>query len=242
MKNSLSNIPIIKDGALFIADAHYINGDERLPQLLKNLIFSPPPQVFFMGDIFHLLVGHVPSSQKDNQPLLALICELSQKCETFYFEGNHDFGIDSYLLPNVKIYPRTLQPALFTQENKYFLLAHGDIFLSKKYEIYINTLTNPFFLSFLKIIDRLSFGGIYHIFAKKIHKKNISQLKFNHEQFDIFSKKRIQKYTEFAAKNHLHAPYGIIEGHFHIGQNTQRYFSLPSFYCQESSFVIQSYL
>ncbi|MDO7253391.1 metallophosphoesterase [Helicobacter cappadocius] len=239
MKN-ISTYPEIKDDAFFISDSHYIRGDNTLPQLLEKLIASPPVQVFFMGDIFHLLIGHIPSSRKENAFLLQLINELSEKCEVFYFEGNHDFGIDSFLLPKVKIYPRSLQPASFCYKQKHFLLAHGDIFLTTTYNAYIQALTNPFCLSILKILDGLSLGFIYKFISKKIYKKPILRFKLNDKDFEKFANNRIDKYLNFIKKHRFEPIEGIIEGHFHIGKNFQNYFSLPSFYCEKSGFVIQS--
>ncbi|PAF47706.1 hypothetical protein BKH41_07095 [Helicobacter sp. 12S02232-10] len=240
MTKTESQVPIIKDGALFIADSHYMDSDYRFFNFVRKLILSPPKQVFLMGDIFHLLIGHLPSSQKQNFPLISLINELSDKTEIFYFEGNHDFGIDSFLLPKVKLYPRSLQPALFIWKEKRFLLAHGDIFLTRSYDFYIRTLNNPITLSFLKILDRLSFGIIYGAIAKKICQKSIKPLQINEKVFKKFSLERFQKYSKFAKKNNLGSIDGIIEGHFHIGKNLKHYISLPSFYCQKSAFIIQS--
>ncbi|OBV28713.1 hypothetical protein BA723_08365 [Helicobacter sp. CLO-3] len=92
-------------------------GKSDLLGLLAALIKNPPAQVFLMGDIAHLLIGHIPSSAKRNRALIAAINELATKCEVFYFEGNHDFGLDSALSPNVKIYPRCTQPALFALQD-----------------------------------------------------------------------------------------------------------------------------
>ena len=92
-------------------------GKSDLLGLLAALIENPPAQVFLMGDIAHLLIGHIPSSAKRNRALIATINELATKCEVFYFEGNHDFGLDSAIFPNVKIYPRCAQPALFALQN-----------------------------------------------------------------------------------------------------------------------------
>ncbi|PAF53945.1 hypothetical protein BKH42_02970 [Helicobacter sp. 13S00482-2] len=235
-----NSLPEIKDGSFFIADSHYINGDEALLVLLEKLIISPPPQVFFMGDIFHLFIGHIPSSRKENIVLLELINKLAHKCEVFYFEGNHDFGIDGFLLPKVKIYPRSLQPAFFCYKQKHFLLAHGDIFLSNTYNGYIQILTSPFCLSILKILDQLSLGFIYRIISKKIYKKPIRKFILSDKDFEKFAKNRLEKYSKFVKKYHLEPIEGVIEGHFHIGKNFQNYFSLPSFYCEKSGFIIQS--
>ncbi|MGX3045223.1 hypothetical protein [Helicobacter sp. T3_23-1056] len=210
------------------------NIDSLFLAKLDSLIISPPPQVFFMGDIADLFIGHIPSSARQNRHLIQKINALSQKCEVFYFEGNHDFGIDSRLLPNVKIYPRIAQPALFDFGGKIYALAHGDIFIDKGYEIYIRAMNVAMILSGFRILDILSLGKIYDFIRHKVHKKRIKRLDFSQNGFYDFAKKRTQKYINNVAKSsqNLHANKksriseisgisGIIEGHFHIGQRAQ---------------------
>lgn len=229
----MPNLPIIKEGALFIADAHFSNNDKRFFELIENLSSNPPPQIFFMGDIFHLLIGHIPSSLNKHLSLLQKINALGSKCEIFYFEGNHDFALPQTLLPKIKIYPRKLQPALFCFEDKKILLAHGDIFISIWYSLYINTINNALTLSFLKLIDHLSFGKIYQIIQNKISKKKIFAL----QNKTNFAKKRIYCYENFLKKNNINADY-ILEGHFHTILNQENYFAIPSFYCQKKKLQI----
>lgn len=230
----------IKSDAIFIADSHHIKGQNELLDLFASLLKSPRKQIFLMGDIFHLFLGHLHSSQKEYDLIIKLINELSCKSEIFYFEGNHDFGIDQNLMPKVKIYPRILQPVFFKFQNKIYALAHGDIFLDKFYEIYINTLNNSFSLSLFKIIDILSLGIIYKIISKKIYKKPIKNFSLSELDFEIFAKKRYELYSNFAKKRYGIEINGVIEGHFHIGKNNSKYFSLPSFYCEKRFFIIQS--
>ena len=236
------------------------NIDSLFLKTLDSLIISPPPQVFFMGDIADLLIGHIPSSARQNHSLLSKLNALSQQCEVFYFEGNHDFGIDSSLLPNVKIYPRIAQPALFDFGGKIYALAHGDIFIDKGYEIYIRAMNLAIILSGFKILDILSFGKIYDFISHKVHKKRIKRLDFSQNGFYDFAKKRTQKYINDFAKSsqniHTKQISGIIEGHFHIGQRAQitdfsqdlqntkntttsiEYISLPSSFCNQVFFTL----
>lgn len=210
------------------------NIDSLFLAKLDSLIISPPPQVFFMGDIADLFIGHIPSSARQNRHLIQKINALSQKCEVFYFEGNHDFGIDSSLLPNVKIYPRIAQPALFDFVGKIYALAHGDIFIDKGYEIYIRAMNVAMILSGFRILDILSLGKIYDFIRQKVHKKRIKRLDFSQNGFYDFAKKRTQKYINNASKSsqnlnsnkisetsEISGISGIIEGHFHIGQRAQ---------------------
>lgn len=234
-----------------------------LLEVLDSFISLPPsdlpPQVFFMGDIADLFIGHIPSSLRFNRILIDKINALSQKCEVFYFEGNHDFGIDSSILPNVKIYPRSLQPALFDFDGQIYALAHGDIFIGNGYEIYIKAMNCALTLSVLKLLDICSFGKIYDFANAKVNAKKIHHLEFTKDSFCSFAKSRVERYIKAIAKSSKICACesegtsqriqirGIIEGHFHIGQKISQsfgefgdieYVSLPSFYCQREIFTL----
>lgn len=234
-----------------------------LLEVLDSFISLPPsdlpPQVFLMGDIADLFIGHIPSSLRFNQNLIDKINALSQKCEVFYFEGNHDFGIDSSILSNVKIYPRFLQPALFDFDGRIYALAHGDIFIGNGYEIYIKAMNSALTLSALKLLDICSFGKIYDFANAKVNAKKIHHLEFAKDSFCSFAKRRVECYVNAIAKSSKICVgksegtsqkiqiRGIIEGHFHIGQKISQsfgkfgdieYISLPSFYCQREIFTL----
>lgn len=234
-----------------------------LLEVLDSFISLPPsdlpPQVFLMGDIADLFIGHIPSSLRFNRNLVEKINALSQKCEVFYFEGNHDFGIDSSILPNVKIYPRFLQPALFDFDGQIYALAHGDIFIGNGYETYIKAMNSALTLSALKLLDICSFGKIYDFANVKVNAKKIHHLEFAKDSFCAFAKRRVECYVNAIAKSSKICVgksegtsqkiqiRGIIEGHFHIGQKISQsfgkfgdieYVSLPSFYCQREIFTL----
>lgn len=237
--------------------------DSHLLEVLDSFISLPPhdlpPQVFLMGDIADLFIGHIPSSLRFNRNLVEKINALSKKCEVFYFEGNHDFGIDSSILPNVKIYPRFLQPALFDFDGQIYALAHGDIFIGNGYEIYIKAMNSALTLSTLKLLDICSFGKIYDFANAKVNAKKIHHLEFAKDSFCSFAKRRVECYVNAIAKSSKICVgnsegtsqkiqiRGIIEGHFHIGQKISQsfgkfgdieYVSLPSFYCQREIFTL----
>ncbi len=131
----------LESGAVFISDAHFLPKSPYLIHTLKELLCIKPPQVFFMGDIFHVLVGYLPLDE-EQQKIIDLINALSEIAQVFYFEGNHDFSMRFVLSPKVVIFERHNQPALFQYHNKRFLLAHGDLFTTKAYEFYITQLTS----------------------------------------------------------------------------------------------------
>lgn len=234
----------IQDRAVFFADSHFLPSQKDAFEFFETLIAKPPPQVFFMGDVFHLLIGHIPSSVCAHKPLLDLIHQLSQKCEVFYFEGNHDFALPAALLPRVKLYPRILQPASFQILDSHFLLAHGDFLIPGIYEFYIQMMNSPLTLSLLKILDIVTLGRLYAGIARKIAKKPIQRLKddtnFYHE--------RKMAYQNYLKKFRMQDFYGILEGHFHANpknyqipkcdtsrQDIQEllYLPIPSYHCDK---------
>lgn len=218
----------ILDGAIFIADAHFSPNDLKAFYLLEELLKNPPVQVFFMGDIFHLLIGSIPSSLKDHQTILKKINQLSQITQVFYFEGNHDFGIQQKTLPYTTIIKRKNQPMQFNYKNKTLLLAHGDIFISPLYEFYIQSITHPIILKSLFFLDCITFGKLYKIVQNKIMQKEIFALK-NPKNF---LSKRTNSYKNYVKKHSLSYT-RILEGHFHCELENQNYKAIPSFFCQK---------
>lgn len=228
MKDSL---PTIRENAIFIADAHFHPHDPRAFALLEKWLENPPSQVFLMGDIFHLLIGHIPTSLKAHRDLLELLHALSLKTEVFYFEGNHDFALPQSLLPHIKLYPKALQPALFRFQDKRILLSHGDIFISKTYSLYAHTLNHPLTLTLLRLLDYLTLGTLYSSLAKKVLQKPIKSL----PDIPHFAQKRLSLYRHYA--KHFHpAPLEfdcVIEGHFHTTIQTPSYLAIPSYHCHQ---------
>ncbi|WP_260321643.1 UDP-2,3-diacylglucosamine hydrolase [Helicobacter gastrofelis] len=198
-----------------------------LPNFLEQLLAKPPSQLFLMGDIFQILVGSVAYTHPLD--VLEQIESLSRQIPVFYFEGNHDFGLQSLpQLKNTTIYPRNAQPVAFSCQDKFYHLMHGDLFLGFGYGLYIRLLSSRLalkILGFLAHIKPLYTAISTPIYAKKI--KNFSQSGLD---FTRFAKTRLVCCT----KNSTQPLWGVIEGHFHIGciyQKSQLYVALPSFYC-----------
>jgi len=129
----------LKNGAVFIADAHYKKDDERLYYLLLELNSSPPPQFFLVGDIFHLLLDF-PYLIEYNKKVIELINKISQKTEVYYFEGNHDFCLDGVFDKNVILLKELKKDRI--------CINHGDLYLDDKYKFhfFLNLLTKLHFL------------------------------------------------------------------------------------------------
>ena len=136
----------LKDGAVIIADVHYKKGNMEFLNFLKKWIENPPPQVFFLGDIFHLLLPF-EFLIKYNQEAIDLINTLSEKTEVYYTPGNHDFNIEK-IFPNVKF------SEAFIDENKSLFLSHGDLTdTDKRYLFYVKIIRNAYFETLLNIVS-----------------------------------------------------------------------------------------
>lgn len=214
-------IQAIKPGAIFIGDAHA--GASR-PQFLKFLralrsAQSLPPQIFMMGDMFDFLANTI-YVQRFYEEEIALINELSRKCEIFYFEGNHDFNLREIFL-RAKVYPNAAQPVEFICESgETVQIAHGDLFLPRLTQFALLSLRNRTFLKFMDLLDRALKFKISKVILKSQEGKNLYKKMPNFK--DIIAPK-----IDFYAANL------IIEGHYHQDEilyfGEKKYINLCSF-------------
>lgn len=217
---------IIKDGAIFIADAHYNRKRETLLDLLEkiNLEKKEIPQLFLMGDIFDFLCGQISYFQEINQKIINLINEISHSIEIIYFEGNHDFNLIE-IFPKIAIIPREQQPIHIQKTNKVIALAHGDIFTPMSYNIFTAIFRNKFFL---KLLNFLNFKNKISIKAeKRLMKKKICHPQKN---FVSFVQNRIANYNVDL----------VIEGHFHQGYQDEKYINIPSLACDNRYMIYKN--
>ena len=212
----------LESSALESTQARYLRyvGEHGLLGLLAHLVidFSAKPpselpkQVFLMGDVAHLFLPHI--STQGHEAFIALINALAKCAEVFYLEGNHDFGLDSRIMPGVKIYPRCLQPLLCARslpgregegvgerecggegQRKWIMLAHGDLFISRIYEAYIRSISAPLTLSVLKLLNNLSFGVLYRLAQRRVNAKRIRALELDSKEFAKFMQGRMEQYA-----------------------------------------------
>ena len=212
-------IQTIKEGAIFIADAHYPHHGDELLTILQQLDSNKlqTPQLFLMGDIFDLLFGYNEYIQTFSKKAIKLLQKLSYKLEIHYIEGNHDFCLKG-IFPNIHTYSRKEQPIQFTLGSQKVYLSHGDKYeVGVGYEIYSRAIRHPLTLR------------VFKIFEKKIINTQIEKLKQKHickhlKNFEL----KIQKIQAHYPKDGL-----VIEGHFHQGIKHNNYISLPSLACQK---------
>jgi len=209
----------LKEGALFIADAHYPHHGDELLHLLQKLESGTivTPQLFLMGDIFDLLFGYNAYIQHFTIDAITLLQDLSQKIEIHYFEGNHDFLLKP-IFKNINIYSRAIQPLYFDLNGKNIGLAHGDKYaLGRMYNLYCVMLRNRWLIRALSPLDKL----IIDDRISRLKQKNICS---SMKDFECRAREITASYSGADL---------IIEGHYHQGKRVGRYLSLPSLACQK---------
>lgn len=222
----------IKDGAIFVADVHYAPYRTQFLGFLKELIAKKPSQLFLLGDIFDFLSSQISYSIAQNMALIDEINRASKTIEIFYFEGNHDFNLKN-LFPNVTIFSRKEQPAIFFYDSQKIAISHGDIYSNWLHEIYFFCVSKKELLKLLELVDtRLLQNKASKMLYRWLEKKKICK------SIDINKKlilKRIKNYLECDQ---------IIEGHFHtkldLSVDKKRYIAISAFACNRSSFVVES--
>lgn len=208
----------IKEGAIFIADAHYPHHGDRLLDILKALEDNSiqTPQLFLMGDIFDLLFGYNEYIQTFSKEAILLLNNLSTKIEIIYIEGNHDFCLKE-IFPNIKVYSREEQPIHYRVKEIDVYLSHGDKYtIGFGYNLYSNILRREITLTLLRPFEKPIID--HRIKKLKLKKICIEFIEYK-KRFDAI----IEKYPKDAI---------IIEGHFHQAIQYKNYISLPSLACQ----------
>ncbi len=216
----------IKEGAIFIADAHYPHHGDEFIKILKKIETKEiqPPQLFLIGDIFDLLFGYNEYIKSFSIQAILLLQKISETIETHYIEGNHDFCLKD-IFPHIRVYNRESQPIEFRLDNKSVYLSHGDIHeVGFGYNIYSKFLRNRFTLTLLRAFEKIIID--YQI--NRLKKKNICY------EFKAFEKKAVDIIKHYPS-NSL-----IIEGHLHQAREFKNYISLPSLACQKQIGIIKN--
>jgi UDP-2,3-diacylglucosamine hydrolase len=210
---SLKSPTFLKDGAVFIADSHYCDKNEDLYNLLIKFLSNPPPQIFLVGDIFHLLLDFEYLINY-NKKVINIINRLSQNSEVFYFEGNHDFCLDGIFDKNVKVLHKL---------NDTICINHGDIYVDdyfyRLYSLFIRR------RAVMRLLNFVTLNFFNNWLFKFLLNKSVGCEKF--DDFKTFANRRLKYYRGCEV---------VIEGHYHQNNSYKNYISLPSLYC-DGAFV-----
>jgi UDP-2,3-diacylglucosamine hydrolase len=215
----------IKENAIFIADSHYPHHGNAFLDLLKRLDNNEiqTPQLFLMGDNFDLLFGYNDYIQTFAKEAIVLLQSLSRKTEMYYFEGNHDFCLQS-LFPDIQVYSREVQPVTFQLAEKTVSISHGDKYATGfGYDLYCKILRNKTTLTLLKPFEK----AIIDHRMQELSKKHICH---TFENFETRVTAILQSYQDVDL---------VIEGHYHQAKRFGKYISLPSQACQHQIAVLE---
>jgi len=216
----------IREGAVFVADAHYPHHGDEFLRLLSALEDGriETPQLFLMGDIFDLLFGCGEYIRSFSAEAIASLQRLSERMEIHYFEGNHDFCLKN-IFPNINVVPRSRQPMEMRLAGKRVMLAHGDRYdTGWGYELYTFFLRSCRRMCLLRPWER----RLIDPWMKKLPAKKICR---NFTGFEAKAERILSRYPQEAEL--------VIEGHFHQGRQLGRYVSLPSLACQKALGVVR---
>ena len=241
-------VPVIKEGAIFIADAHENvnrNGFLKFLRAVDSGEIKEPPQIFLLGDMFDFLTGEGEYTIEFYTEHLRLINKISQKVEIFYFEGNHDFrlsnlfnktreiwdGHEMLRYKSIRVYDIYDQPANFKTINEERVqIAHGDIFLPFIDKYALRFLRVKWFLKFMNALDKFLNFKISKVILARLTKKNLD---YKIPNFKELMGKHLQGYEANI----------VIEGHYHQGEQfniyDKFYINLPCFACEQSYFVVK---
>jgi len=215
----------IKENAIFIADSHYPHHGDAFLNLLKRLDNNEiqTPQLFLMGDNFDLLFGYNDYIQTFVKEAIALLQSLSRKIEMYYFEGNHDFCLQS-LFPDIQVYSREVQPVRFQLAEKTVAISHGDKYATGfGYDLYCKILRSKTTLILLKPFEK----AIIDHRMRALSQKHICR---TFENFETRVTAILQNYRDVDL---------VIEGHYHQAKRFGKYISLPSQACQHQIAVLE---
>ncbi|MBR8463536.1 UDP-2,3-diacylglucosamine diphosphatase [Campylobacter sp. faydin G-24] len=222
----------IKDGAIFISDAHENSNRDGFLKFLKAIDSGEiaATQLFLMGDMFDFLSFYATNTVQIYAEHIALINKIALKIEVIYIEGNHDFNLIN-LFKNVKIFPIELQPLRCeTPFGNSVQIAHGDNFLPFVSRYTLLFLRLKWFLKFMNFLDILCGYKISNaILSSQINKK----LDYKIPNFKDYISTKMQ---------HYNAKF-IIEGHYHQGEifdiKDKIYINLPLFAYDQSYFIVK---
>lgn len=227
----------IKNGAIFIADAHENDKRDKFYHFLTKIDNKEilTPQLFLMGDMFDLLVGKVEYTLHKNQKYIELLNKIALHVEIIYFEGNHDFAL-SNTFKNITVIPIQKQPQKFILEDDTLVyLSHGDKYGGFIHTTYTRLIRASMVLKVLNFIDKYFGNFISETIENDQHKKNICK---KIDNFEAIISEKLHKYK--ASKKSY-----IAEGHYHqnysFKQNDINYINFPSFACNQSYFIVECF-
>ena len=226
---------VLHEGAILVADSHAASWRTPFLDFLAVLESGAihTTQLVLMGDNFDLLFGPVEQTLRDNQESIDRLNRLSKKIEIIYFEGNHDFRLQS-LFPDIIVVQRSQQPLIMMFKEQRVALLHGDIKVPFGYSLYTSLIRNRPILFCLNIINEIFSGIIINTLSSDMkRKKHCNKI----DDFESIAKRHIG--TQWMRQCDV-----VIEGHYHQNCTYEwdglKYYNLGAFACNERYYVVKS--
>ncbi|MDR0579127.1 MAG: metallophosphoesterase [Campylobacteraceae bacterium] len=214
----------LKEGAVFIADAHE-NGVNRkdFTLFLKKVEFGEikTPQLFLMGDMFDFLSKGAKYTLLLHKYELEMLDKIAENTDVYYLEGNHDFNL-SGIFKHVNVIPVKNQP-LYAKADKTYAISHGDLYVGFFYNIYTKIIRSK---SVIFLLDKLGICGLITkiVLKSQINKKICQKM----EDFESKITPKLKRYKNCDM---------ILEGHYHQNQTISyghiKYINFASFACDK---------
>lgn len=229
------SLKLLHEGAILVADSHAASWRTPFLDFLAALESGAihTTQLVLMGDNFDLLFGPVEQTLRDNQESIDRLNRLSKKIEIIYFEGNHDFRLQS-LFPDIIVVQRLQQPLIMMFKEQRIALLHGDIKVPFGYSLYTSLIRNRPILFCLNIINEIFSGIIINTLSSDMkRKKHCNKI----DDFESIAKRHIG--TQWMRQCDV-----VIEGHYHQNCTYEwdglKYYNLGAFACNERYYVVKS--
>ena len=183
-----------------ISDVHVLDSGDEAYKLLLSFITNPLVRkcdsIFFLGDIFDLMVGRHQEYLNEFADFFLQVSDLAgNNVKIHYFEGNHDFHLRR--LFNSFLAKREDSPGIFFYhkgsyrekiDGKEFLFCHGDEIQPGQYGyIFYKRFVNNLFMEY--VADYIMPYKILHHYGESASQAS--------------RKKNFEKYNELAMKSGL---------------------------------------
>jgi UDP-2,3-diacylglucosamine hydrolase len=216
----MKHLTPINAPSVFLSDLHVKDSELERSELLKTFLNSEQTklsqQIFFLGDIFDLMIGPHPGYLVKYKYFFDTLAEYIKQGKTiYYFQGNHDFHLEKLISLFHKQYKLEHglylinEPILFKHNDKTLYLSHGDELdiENKPYQRYKKIIRSPY-AKFLAnhLVSESMLNKIGAYFAKK---SKDNQKDFNWNSTFILYRNYVQKLWDSGI-------HGVIVGHSHV--------------------------
>jgi UDP-2,3-diacylglucosamine hydrolase len=215
-------VPPQKDW-IFISDAHFTG---REPEEVKSFLgFLDTEEdrmghLVILGDLFEFFFGFKSSFPEkrgfsDYLPVLERLQRLDrQGIRIVYFEGNHDFSLQSFFSEQwkmeVKVYPEGAEERL---GEKRAFLAHGDLSNPKqwKYRIYRRLLKNRWAYALIHFVGPDVSRRVAQRLSSMSYQKSHARKQVSPPVFKAFAHQKFLEGFEVVILGHSHFPEEVEE-------------------------------